>query len=162
MKQIIVGIGEYAASRGPALMRTAALGSCVAIVLDTRDRHGKCIGALAHVLLPHEALTDNARMPAKCPATALPIMLRRIRELGSETPVRARLVGGASMFPALLTPGALSLGARNVAAARAVCAAHDVAIVDEDTGGHHGRSVLFDVFTGDVVVTSVLRDDVRL
>ena len=66
------------------------------------------------------------------------------------------------MFAPLLAPGAISLGARNVQAARAACAAHDIPIVGEAVGGDVGRSVSFDVSTGRVHVRTVRGDDVYL
>jgi hypothetical protein len=45
------------------------------------------------------------------------------------------------MFEQLLPTGSVPLGARNVVAARAACAAAGIPVVAEDTGGGHGRSV---------------------
>ena len=66
------------------------------------------------------------------------------------------------MFAPLLACGAISLGARNVQAARAACAAHDVPIVGEAIGGDFGRSVYFNVATGRVHVRTVRGEDVLL
>jgi chemotaxis protein CheD len=66
------------------------------------------------------------------------------------------------MFAQLLPNGAVPLGARNVSAARAACAAAGIPIVAEDTGGGHGRSVYFDVAEGRVRVRSVACGDVDL
>jgi len=92
----------------------------------------------------------------------VPAMLRRMRELGAEGDVDARLVGGASMFSPLLAPGSLSLGARNVAATHAACAAAGVPVVAEDVGGAHGRSMYFDLATGRLLVRSMRAGDVSL
>ncbi|HYW30795.1 MAG TPA: hypothetical protein VE869_04745 [Gemmatimonas sp.] len=157
--QLNVGIADYAVGESGTTLVTIGLGSCVAIALHSR-RAG--VGALAHVLLPHAGLSGGFHSPGKFASTALPVMLRRMRELGVTDDVEARVAGGSSMFPALLAPGTPSLGARNVAAARAACTAHDVAVVAEDVGGGHGRSVYFDVAQGSVLVRSVQHGDVAI
>src|SRR5690349_12789875 len=138
---INIGIADYAVGDGATTLVTTGLGSCVAIALHAPRAN---VGAMAHVLLPNHALSATQNSPGKFASTALPTMLRRMRELGATDDIEARLIGGASMFGALLAPGTVSLGSRNIAAARASCAAHGVKIVAEDVGGAHGRSVYFD------------------
>lgn len=159
MKQIRVNIADYAVSASPITLVTIGLGSCVAIVLHD-PRAG--IGAMAHVLLPNEALSTNHDMPGKFASTAVPAMLSRMRELGARDGIGARLVGGSSMFGSLLPAGAPPLGTRNIAAARAACLANGVPVVSEDVGGSHGRSVYFDVKKGDLLVRSLAKGDVAL
>jgi chemotaxis protein CheD len=157
--RITVGIADYAIGDRGTTLATIGLGSCVAIALHAP---GAAVGALAHVLLPNALLSGLPNTPGKFASTALPVMLRRMRELGATDDVQARLVGGASMFPALLPPGAVSLGARNIASARAACAEHGIEIVGEDVGGGHGRSAYFDVGAGTLLVRSMRAGDVEL
>ena len=159
MTQHTVGIADLTAGAGNIILVTIGLGSCVAIALHDRAHR---VGALAHVLLPHHALTAHTPNAGKAASTAVPAMLSRMRGLGATHEIEARLVGGASMFAPLLAPGAISLGARNVQAARAACAAHDIPSVGEAVGGDVGRSVSFDVSTGRVHVRTVRGDDVYL
>lgn len=159
MKQIRVNIAELAVSAAPLTLATIGLGSCVAIVLHDA-RAG--VGAMAHVLLPNEALSTQHDMPGKFASTAVPAMLTRMRELGARDGIGARIVGGSSMFGSLLPAGAPPLGTRNIAAARAACHAHGVPIVGEDVGGSHGRSVYLDVKRGEVLVRSLAKGDVAL
>ena len=157
--QITVGIADYAVGDDTLTIATIGLGSCVAIALHARRAR---IGALAHVLLPNAALSAFTSTPGKFASTVLPVMLRRMRELGATDDIEARLIGGASMFTPLLAPGSTSLGSRNITAARAACAAHGVPVVAEDVGGGHGRSVFFDVAGGTVLVRSVQMGDIRI
>jgi chemotaxis protein CheD len=159
MKQIRVNIADYAVSGGKTSISTIGLGSCVAIVLH--DARGS-IGAMAHIVLPSEALSMTRNMPGKFASTAIPAMLAGMRELGSKHDVGARLIGGASMFEGLLHAGAPPLGARNILAARAACAAHGLPVVAEDVGGAHGRSVFLDVRDGSVLVRSMAIGDVSI
>ncbi len=159
MMQRTVGIADLTAGVGDITLVTIGLGSCVAIALHDR-KHG--IGALAHVLLPHRALTADAPSVGKAASTAVPAMLSRMHALGATHDIEARLVGGASMFAPLLAPGAISLGARNVQAARAACAAHDIPVVGEAVGGDFGRSVYFNLASGRLHVRTVRGEDVVL
>lgn len=159
MKQIRVNIADYAVSAGKITLATIGLGSCVAIVLHDAQNG---VGALAHVLLPNEALSSNRDVPGKFAATAVPAMLTRMRELGAKDPIGARIVGGSSMFASLLPANAPAMGTRNVVAARAACAAHGLSVLGEDVGGSHGRSVYLDVKEGRVLVRSLAMGDVNL
>jgi chemotaxis protein CheD len=138
---------------------TTGIGSCVAIALHDAESR---VGGLAHVLLPHAALASRPSRPGKFPATAVPAMLARMRELGANGEISARLIGGASMFGGLLPSGAVGLGVRNVKAARQACVEHALPVVAEAVGGTMGRSVFFDVATGKVQVRTVRGDDVEL
>ncbi len=159
MTTVTVGIAELDALAGEGQLVTIGLGSCVAIALHDPVAR---VGALAHVLLPHHAHSAHAPREGKSASTAVPAMVSRMRALGSSGEIVARLVGGASMFPALLAPGTMSLGARNVHAARAACAAHEIRIVGEAVGGDFGRSVYFDIATGGVSVRTMRSADVEL
>ncbi len=159
MTEIRVSIADYAVARGGTRLITVGLGSCVAIALHAKTQNA---GALAHVMLPHEALSSDRTSPGKFASSAVPHMLTQLKALGVVDGLEARLVGGASMFEQLLPTGAVPLGTRNVAAARAACAAAGIPVVAEDTGGGFGRSVFFDVDEGRLTVRSVARGDVEL
>jgi chemotaxis protein CheD len=159
MTDIAVKIADFAVASGRRTLVTIGLGSCVAIALYAR---GQRVGGLAHVLLPNVNLSATPGSPGKYASTAVPAMTRRMHELGADNRIEARVIGGASMFGPLLPAGALSLGARNVAAAHAACAAHAVPIVAQDVGGSHGRSVFFDLDTGTLLVRSIQHGDVLL
>jgi chemotaxis protein CheD len=159
MTQVIVGIAGLEVAAGTLTLVTTGLGSCVAIALYAA---GQQVGALAHVLLPHAALSAQAPRVGKFPSTAVPAMIARMRELGATGEISARLIGGASMFAPMLPSGAVGLGVRNVKAARQACAEHALPIVAEAVGGSMGRSVYFDVATGRIQVRTVRGDDVEL
>lgn len=159
MNQLTVEIADLEIGTGDMMLVTTGIGSCVAIALHDAESR---VGGLAHVLLPHAALSSRPSRPGKFPATAVPAMLARMRELGARGEISARLIGGASMFGGLLPSGAVGLGVRNVKAARQACVEHAVPVVAEAVGGTMGRSVFFDVATGRVQVRNVRGDDVDL
>ena len=110
MNQLAVGIADLEVGTGDTILVTTGIGSCVAIALHDAESR---VGGLAHVLLPHAALSSRPSRPGKFPASAVPAMLARMREMGASGEIRARLIGGASMLSSRLPPGAVGLGARN-------------------------------------------------
>ena len=69
--------------------------------------------------------------------------------------MRAKLVGGASMFASLIPTGSINIGDRNVTAARRALTEHGIVITAEDVGSDHGRSVHFFLEDGRVEVRSL-------
>lgn len=154
---IVVRIAEFHAGRGEGKIKTYALGSCVAIVLYDPEKR---IGAISHTMLPEPQSTlssgTSTKSPAKFVESAVPAMLQEMRKLGaSPHRVVAKLVGGARMFPGIPSAETANIGERNVERARQVLAALRVPIVAEDTGGSHGRSVLFSLCDGSLLVSSL-------
>jgi chemotaxis protein CheD len=150
--EIRVRVADYAVA-ADGTIATIGLGSCVAITLyDPQAR----VGGLAHVLLPSEEMSRDRSNPAKFPTTAVPLVLEEMRKLGARVErVRAKIVGGASMFANLLPNGGINIGERNVTAVREVLAGAKVPIVAEDTGSDYGRSVFLHLEDGRVEVRSL-------
>lgn len=152
-QELVVKVADLAVGVGDDRLVTIGLGSCVAIVLH--DPEG-AVGGLAHVLLPSSRLTRRADNPAKFPETAVPALLERMLAAGAiPHRIRARLVGGASMFANLAPAGSVQMGERNVIASRLALRAHGVPIVAEAVGGTFGRTVRFAVRDGRCEITSV-------
>ena len=152
----IVKVAEWAVEGGERVLVSVGLGSCVAIMLhDPAAR----LGGMAHVLLPSPRLARDAANPAKFPETAVPLLVDRLLAAGAERGrLVAKLAGGASMFAALLAPGAMHMGERNVVAAREALRRAAVPLVAEAVGGERGRSIRFHVGDGRVDIRSVGAD----
>lgn len=149
----MVKVAEAKAAAAGDTLVTLGLGSCVAIVLY--DGTAK-VGGLAHVLLPSPTLAKERSNPARFPETAVPYLVGELAALGAAPErLRARLVGGASMFASLSAPGVAQMGERNVQASRQALKAARIPLVAEDTGKDYGRSVYFDVAAGRVEIRSV-------
>lgn len=145
-------MAEAAVLRSDGLLVAAGLGSCVAlIVYDAVSR----VGGMAHILLPHEALSRARGGPARYATTAPAFLLDEMRGMARLVAPVATLVGGASMFGPLLKGGGINMGERNVIATRRALHAAGLPIAAEDVGGEFGRSVYFDVATGQVRVATV-------
>ena len=150
--EVRVKVADYAvATQG--VIATIGLGSCVAIVLHDPVAR---VGALAHILLPDQSMSRDRSNPAKFPSTIVPIVLEEMRKLGaSPKRIRAKIVGGASMFGNLMTTGTMNIGERNVVAVRNALGIAKIPIVAADTGSDHGRSVYLSVLDGRVEVRSL-------
>jgi len=139
MRERVVKVADYAVGEGEMVIMTLGLGSCVACVIDDPVAQ---VGGLAHILLPSHTLARDRSNPAKFPETAVPLLIRELVALGaSPERMRARLVGGASMFGNLSPSGAVQMGERNVVASRQVLQEHRVKVTAEATGGTAGRSI---------------------
>jgi chemotaxis protein CheD len=149
---IRVKVADFAVA-GDGTISTIGLGSCVAIVLHDAAAQ---VGGMAHVLLPNESMSRDKSNPAKFPASAVPLVMQEMKRLGANLErLRAKIVGGASMFGNLMPPGGINIGERNVNAVREVLAVANVPIVAEDTGSDYGRSVYLFLGDGRVEVRSL-------
>ena len=121
------------------------VGSCVAVCLfDHRLR----IGGVNHFLLarPGPGQTPDARY-GTCAMSAL---LERMRHAGATPPgLEAAVLGGGHPMDSLQFN---TIGDENAALALAVLAAQGIRVVRQDTGGDHGRKLLFDTGTGELLV----------
>ncbi|EJN60291.1 chemotaxis protein CheD [Halogranum rubrum] len=141
-----VGIADYAVTTTSGVLSTSGLGSCLCIVLVDEST---TVAGLLHAMLPEA--TPEHTSPAKFVDTGIEAMLTAMREAGATpTGVTAKIVGGSTMLELTSTDG--SIGERNVDATRTALGALGIPIVAEDVGGTHGRSVRFDVETGDLRV----------
>jgi len=155
-----VGISDYRVARAPAVLVVYGLGSCLGIILDDRE---SCLGGMAHTLLPaSRSETPEVRL-AKYVDAAIYLLVDEMVSLGAaREKLTARLVGGANMFDSFYTPAADGIGTRNLRMARATLQALRIPLLAEDVGGSHGRTVEFDLTTGQVLVRSVHGEDTIL
>jgi chemotaxis protein CheD len=152
-RELIVRVADLRVGGPGDVLVTVGLGSCIAIMLhDSVAR----VGGLAHVLLPSPALSRREQNPAKCPQTALPLLLEQMARLGaSPRRITARIAGGASMFAGLTAPGTVNMGERNVVATRNALMGAGIPIVAADVGRDYGRTVRFRVMDGRIDISSV-------
>jgi len=153
-----VGISEYQVQKTPGLLVTYGLGSCLGIVLHDS---ATSVGGLAHTLLPQPREGMDQSRPAKFVDAAIRLMLTDLLQLGGrrETMV-AKVFGGANMFEGLQNSSREGIGQRNIRSARETLAELGIPLVAEDVGGNFGRTLEFDVATGNVTVRAV-REEYR-
>lgn len=152
-REVVVRVADLRCGLADDTLITVGLGSCVAILLHDAEAR---VGGMAHILLPSPALSRVDSNPAKFPQTAVPVLLELMAADGAKPRrITARLAGGASMFAALVPPGSIQMGERNLVASREVLNAHQVPLVGEAVGGDFGRTVRFRVCDGRVQISTV-------
>lgn len=156
-----VRISEFRVAAAPAVLKVFGLGSCVAVALYDP---GIRLGGLAHILLPGPAPGDADHQSGwnenKYADRALPALLRAMVIQGADPGrLRAKIAGGANMFPATEDMGGLAgvkhgIGDRNIEAVRCELERLGIVTAAEDVGGNRGRTVTFETATGRFLVSN--------
>ena len=154
-KVIKVGLGEVKTAVKPHILATPSLGSCVAVILYD-ELMG--IGSMAHIMLPDINLAKARNNKAKFANTAIEIMLQEMLDLGAaKRRVKAKIVGGANMFPTVNRGNPMHIGLRNVAAVKNELKRQKIRLIAEDTEGNYSRSVEFCVETSVVRIRNLFQ-----
>ncbi len=153
MALVLVGIGEYALSNKPGdLVKTMALGSCVAIVVHAPKYN---VAGMAHVALPDSSVSSERakRLPAYFADLAIPAMLNNLKRLGinKSSDLQIKLAGGATIMD---PNGTFNIGKRNVLAIRKILWKYRLGARKEDVGKDYSRTVRIEVDTGEVIISS--------
>lgn len=154
MGNIVVEISDYKSSVNPNIIITYALGSCVGICLY--DDHTKR-GGMAHIMLPNsKQFTTEQVNRMKFADTAIPDLVEKLRREGANiSRLTAKIAGGAQMFAVQQGSPLGIIGDRNIASTKQVLKALRIPIIGEDTGKNYGRTLYFDLATGQVKVQSL-------
>jgi len=129
---------------------TTILGSCVAVCIwDYR----KCVGGMNHFMLPIFSGGSAASSP-RFGDVAMHQLIEGLRAVGAKLPfMRARVFGGACMFPQMQSDS--HLGNKNVEVALDALAANGIEVIQIDAGGNRGRKVLYETQGGTACLTSI-------
>jgi len=134
--------GQLHASAEPCQISTI-LGSCVSVCLFDRTR---LAGGMNHFLLPSSRKGEQESLRFGDSATVA--LLEMLLALGCRLEnITAKIFGGSALFRGKERYPE-SLGAKNVAAALQLMENAGIAIVAQETGGDHGRKVVFDTDDG--------------
>jgi chemotaxis protein CheD len=144
VEEVRVDMADMKAEVKPVELVTS-VGSCVAICLY--DPKHKC-GGLAHIMLPNAAIAPHELLPSKYANTAVPALIKLIQKTsGRNSPLCAKIAGGANMFPNLKN-NALNIGAKNIDAVKVALVQHGIKLLAEDVGGQNGRRITFNLVNG--------------
>lgn len=154
MGQIIkVGMADLKVGKGPDIVTTLGLGSCVGIALY--DPVTK-IGGLAHIMLPDSTKIRHNSNKAKFADTGIIELIEELKNLGAnQNRLVAKLAGGAQMFEFNVAKEIGNIGGRNVEASKEVLKNCNIPILAEDTGLNYGRTVELHCENGDFLIKSV-------
>lgn len=177
MKEHFVGIGQAHVDSSKAVFVARALGSCIAVAIYSPFTK---VGGMAHVLLP---ASDNKDMRKKNPVAPRKVaegqVARRADEaveyLVSEIKqknrmsfgerqfvLRAKIAGGAELFPRTRGLNSLPMGPKNVRSVRDALKSRNISLKGEDVGGNWGRNVYFYLDTAKMVVKKINGDIIEI
>lgn len=155
---IKVGISDLNIAIAPNVIRTSGLGSCVGIVVYDLPRK---IAGLAHIMLPESSLTRQGKINEfKYADTAIPILIEQVTKAGAKrSALKAKIAGGASMFQFNSGSDIMKIGARNIEAVQNQLQRLDIPLIASDVGGSHGRTIVFDPITGQLLIRTVYKEE---
>ena len=161
--EVKVGISDYKISHAPNHIITVGLGSCIGtIVYDERTK----TGGLSHIMLPDStAFTGKREIKiAKFADLAIPAMVEELT-VKNHIPayrLKAKIVGGASMFGFNSDQNGLNVGQRNIEAVENVLRQLKIPIVAKHVGGNVGRTMIVDLNDFTTTVRMVNREIIQI
>ncbi|MDY0267675.1 chemotaxis protein CheD [Trichloromonas sp.] len=154
MSQMVLGIGDYGASKQPDTeIKTYALGSCIAVVL--LDPQTRTVGMI-HIALPESKINPAKakEKPGYFADTGLPLLLQEMVRHGCQPKGKGliiKLAGGAAIMDYNDT---FNIGKRNLLAIKKILWSYGLGPRSEDVGGTFSRTVSVSVKTGEVILSS--------
>ncbi|MGJ7921036.1 chemotaxis protein CheD [Neobacillus sp. LXY-4] len=151
LPSIRVGIAGIETVTGAAILKTSGLGSCVGVVLFDQAEE---VSGLAHVMLPNSKLAKaESHKKGKFADIAIQALVTSLISKGARLPnLKAKLAGGAEMFPGLASSSLMKVGLRNIEAVRQELAIRSIEVIAEEVGGSSGRSIEFNTKTYDLAI----------
>ena len=150
IQEIKIGIADLNVTLSPNKLITVGLGSCVGIALYDKFTG---IGGLAHIMLPDSSQFSNVTNSAKFADLAIPILIEKMEGMGGKKRnLKAKIVGGASMFNFADKAMIMDIGNRNGIAVKEVLQKYSIPILAEEIGGNKGRTMIFDTASGIVQI----------
>jgi chemotaxis protein CheD len=151
-----VSIAQARIDQSPAVLKAYGLGSCVAVALYDPEAR---IGGLGHMLLPNRPKKNPLGSESKFVDAGIVQMVDELVRSGAHREnLIAKVTGGANMFETSYQTLINSIGARNARSARDTLTSLNIPILGEEVGGNRGRTVAFDLATGNMMVYCA-RDD---
>lgn len=152
-EDIRIGIADYNVTSSPNKLITVGLGSCVGIALyDSVTK----IGGLAHIMLPNSKEFSNVKNPVKFADLAIYILFETMQKKGANKRyIKAKIVGGASMFKFSDKNMMMNIGSRNSIAVLKTLEELKIPVISKDIGGHKGRTMTFNTADGVVQIKTV-------
>lgn len=150
-----VGIGEICVSSSPDdLIKTYALGSCVAVMVYDRTSR---VAGMIHVALPESKVNaeKGKQKPGYFADTGIPLLLQKFASAGgNQRKAQFKLAGGASILDEKRT---FDIGRRNVIAIKRQLWKFGLGVVGEDVGGKSSRTVSIAPATGEIILSNAQR-----
>jgi len=154
LQSVYLTTGQLHISKSPTLVQTV-LGSCVAV---TMFHPVLKVGAICHALLPE--CTDRELCGSKCVHgfkfidCAITCMAGQFNKYGSKhDDIEIKLFGGADMLQLKHNNStAIAVGKQNIRTALQTIKTEGLRLLLSDVGGTQGRKILFNTYTGEVML----------
>lgn len=128
---------------------TTILGSCVAVCLYDPVHH---IGGMNHFMLP--LWNGNGLASPRYGNIAIERLIEKFAHIGGDLHVvQAKLFGGANIIESKIRK--FHIGEHNINIALELLAQKRIAVVAKSIGGREGRKILFNTFTGEVLMKRI-------
>ena len=109
LEEIRVDMAEMKVDNRPVNL-VSCVGSCIAICIhDSSGRRG----GMAHIMLPQADLFPQEDLPTKFADTAVPALIKAIKNSRTDAVLVAKIAGGANMFPNIRQQN-LGIGAKTL------------------------------------------------
>lgn len=151
-----VDIAMMKVARAPEQLYSLGLGSCIGVAIY--DPALK-IGGLIHILLPTcQGFENGNHVRTKFADSGITELVETLLRAGaSRARMKAKMAGGASMFVTNGTSSVHEVGKRNIESSRNTLKKLGVELIAYDTGGNKGRTIYFDIETGQLTIKTVDR-----
>ncbi|MCK4507828.1 MAG: chemotaxis protein CheD [Desulfuromonadales bacterium] len=145
-----VSIAQARIDRAPVILKASGLGSCIAVgIYDPVSG----VGGMGHMLLPYRPKQNPFGSASKYVDAGIFQMVDELVRAGANREnLFAKITGGANMFETIYQTLINSIGARNAKSARETLAGLGIPLLGEEVGGNRGRTVEFDLATGNMMV----------
>jgi chemotaxis protein CheD len=150
MKNVVVVADMKLGKKGDVLV-THALGSCLGLMVYDPQA---LVGGLLHAMLPLSKINPEkaANNPYMFVDLGVPKLFKEIYRIGGE---KSRLVVKAAGCGQPLGKNEIfKIGERNFTVLKKLLWKNNVLLKADDVGGHAGRTVHFDITTGEVKISS--------
>jgi chemotaxis protein CheD len=137
---------------------TTVLGSCVSVCLWDSVRG---IGGINHFMLP--LWNGDGLASPRYGNIAIQKLIAKMLAVGADrSSLKAKIFGGGDVLK--VTSAYMNIGARNVVVAEDLLREEKIPVISADTGGKHGRKLIFNTRTGVVLVKLLKKqiDDIHI
>lgn len=154
MREIIIGIGDFQISNDTnSVLKTFALGSCVAVVIYDNQTH---TGGMIHIALSNSKVNEekSRSKPGYFANTGIPAIVNAFKKADSTfdpSKCTIKLIGGASV---LNDEDFFNIGKTNIETTRRILKEYGFKIHKEDVGGKISRTVSLSIENGKVIISN--------
>jgi len=152
-KELICGVGDIVITNQPqAVIKTFALGSCVAVIFYSPQFK---LAGMAHVALPDSNVNPQRakQKPGYYADTAIFYLIQELKRSGikKNSQIWIKLIGGANILD---KNHKFNIGKRNILAIKKLLWQFKLGAIAEDVGKDYSRTVTLFVNDGKIMISS--------